>query len=79
MRCGTCGRELAPRRRDQRWCSAGCRSRGHARARAEGLARHLAALDALQAGAGAAIAHDTARAHPPALAPGMRRPPGWPA
>jgi hypothetical protein len=49
MRCEPCGQAFAPRRRDQRWCSAACRSRGYARARAEAIARHLAALDALRA------------------------------
>jgi DNA-directed RNA polymerase subunit RPC12/RpoP len=49
MTCATCGRPFDARRRDHRYCSAVCRSRGLARRRAERLRAALAGLDVARA------------------------------
>jgi hypothetical protein len=48
MRCSGCGRPFEPRRGDQKWCTAGCRHRGFARACVEAGCRALAALETLR-------------------------------
>jgi hypothetical protein len=72
MRCNGCGEPFEPRRRDQRWCTAGCRHRGFARARVESGRQALAALDALRTW----IEAEVARWEP--VAAGRRRRRGTP-
>jgi hypothetical protein len=48
MRCDCCGRSVAPRRRDQRFCSAACRGRSHAQTRATAARVALTALDTVR-------------------------------